>query len=192
MKKLIPVLLITLFLTSCDEIKETLNAINCKYKVENIGKLTWAGIDLTNIRSFSDLSLIDAGKAAAAIANGDYNIGFDLNVLAVNETATQAAIGGFDYILQLDDNTLTSGENPDYDIKIAPNGGKNIIPVRMNVDIQDFISSGSVENVINFARNVVNYGEGKESNIAVKFSPWIPIGSTIKKMPYITLNHTLQ
>ena len=188
MKKIIPLVLLVGLLTSCD----FLNLINCKYKINNASNLTWAGIDLTNIKSASDLSIKDAAKAAAAIAKNDYNIGFNLNVLALNETENPAAINGFDYIFSLDNMEFTRGENPNYDTKINPNGGTAIIPIGMKIDAKEFIAGGQIQSVINLVQNIANFGNGAESTVAMQFRPWIPIKNTVQKTPYITLSHTFQ
>lgn len=192
MKKLAAILsFMTIFFCGCDEIKETLNMINCKYKINNIGNISWAGINLTNITSLSDLSVSDALAAANAIRENNYNINFDLNVLALNETESNAKIRGFDYKLLLNENEVTNGEHGD-EVTVEANGGSAILPVNMNFDAKDLIEGGTVNDMVNLVLNLVNYGNGESSDVAVKFSPWIPVGNSVQKMPYITLNHTLQ
>jgi hypothetical protein len=192
MKKIIPLVLLVGLLTSCDFIKETFNLINCKYKINNASNLTWAGIDLTNIKSASDLSIMDAAKAAAAIASNDYNIGFNLNVLAMNETANPASVKGFDYILSLDEEEFTRGENPNYNVTINPNGGTAIIPIGMKIDAKEFITGGQIQSVINLVQNIANLGNGTETTVGMQFRPWLPIENSVQKMPYIKLSHTFQ
>lgn len=191
-KRLLFLCMLTLLLTGCQQIKETINLVNCKYKVHNASDVTWAGINLSHIHSVNDLSIADLAKATNAILNNDFNLGFNLNVLAVNPTASPASINGFDYILLLDENQLTSGQNASRNIRVEPNGGQEVIPITMNVNVGDFLTNGNIENMINLARNIVNYGDGRESAIKVRFSPWLPLGNSVFKAPYITLNHTLQ
>lgn len=192
MKKIVMLFaIVTLFFSGCDQLMETLNMINCKYKIDQLANVSWAGIDLTNIQSFEDLSVSDLAKAGLAISQNDYNVNFDMNILALNETETAAKISGFDYILLLNDSEITNGEY-DTELTIEPNGGTGILPISMNIDAQNIVSGGTVEDVVNMVLNMVNYGNGESSDVAVKFSPWIPVGNTIQKMPYITLSHTLQ
>lgn len=193
MKKILFLLLGITMLAGCDRIEETLNLINCKYKLNNIGNITWAGINLSNIHHVNDLSIIDLANAATAIAQRDFNLNFDANVLAVNNTSRPASgIKGFDYALQLDQTQLTSGENNNQDIYVAPNGGEAIIPIGMNVDLEQLLSGDALSSIVNFASNLTRYGNGEPSNVSLKFRPWVELGSTIQKLPYITLNHTLQ
>ena len=55
--------------------------------------------------------------------------------------------------------------------------------------------NGDAKNVINFARNLMDYGNGTESNVSVKFTPYLntPNGTGRgTKLPPITLNKTFQ
>ncbi|MDR2980428.1 MAG: hypothetical protein LBV02_08345 [Bacteroidales bacterium] len=188
MKKIVALFaFITIFFCGC----ETLNMINCKYKVQNVANVSWAGINLTGITSVNDLSVSDLAKAALAVTNQDFNVSFDVNVLGMNETENRAKINGFDYVLLLNEAAITSGENSN-SVTIDPNGGSATLPINMKLDVANVLSGGTLNDMIDLVKNVTHYGEGNDSDIAVKFSPWIPVGNTIQKMPYITLNHTLQ
>lgn len=189
MKKKLLIIPFLLLLAGC----EYLNMINCKYKLDNVTNPTWAGINFAGIHNMSDLSIADLANVASAIYNQDYNLKFDLNVLARNETDNPASITGFDYIFLLDEEEFTRGENSTGKITVSPNGGQTTIPIMMNLNIKDFVTGKSnIENLINLVLNITNYGEGKESNVKVQISPWIPVNNEIQKMPYITLNKSFQ
>lgn len=179
---------ILLLFASC----EYLNMINCKYKLDNVTNPSWAGIDLANIQNVSDLSITDLANVASAIYNQDFDFKFDLNVLARNETDSPASVMGFDYIFMLDEEEFSRGENSMEKITISSNGGEAIIPITMNLNIKDFITGNNIQNLLNLVTNITNYSEGKESNVKVQISPWIPLNDEIKKMPYITLNKSFQ
>ena len=187
MKKKIFILAALVFLMAgC----EYLNFIKCKYKVDSLSNPTWAGINFSQIKDISDVNAMDLLKVGQAIFNKDYNLQFDFNVLAANQTENAAKILGFDYRLMLDGSELTTG-NSNQQYSIAP-GAEMSIPIRMNVNIMDFITGSNIENLINLTTNLMNYGKGEPSNVTVQFAPLIPLGSKTKQMPYITLNKTFQ
>ena len=63
------------------------------------------------------------------------------------------------------------------------------------MDLVSIFKNGDTKNVINLARNMTDYGNGKESNVKVRLTPYIntPNGTgKAAKMPTITLNKTFQ
>ena len=192
MKKPITLLLIAALLAGCTILQQALNMVNCQYKLSNITDITWAGINLSAITKPSDLNLSDAAKAGRAILNKDFKIGFKVNVQAVNNATTSAGINGFDYILLLDGNQIATGQSANKKITVAPNGGKTTIPFLMNVDLKTVLTAKNIDNMINFAKNVSNYGKGEPSKVSIKFRPWIKLGDSYQKLSYITLNKKFQ
>ena len=73
LKKLTIILAVTvtmLFMGGCG-LAQLINLINCKFSLANISDITWAGINISNIRSVSDLQWSDLQKAYQAIKNKD-------------------------------------------------------------------------------------------------------------------------
>lgn len=192
MKKTISLLLIVMLLAGCEILQQALNMVNCQYKLGNITNITWAGINLSSITKPADLTLSDAAKAANAILNKDFKINFKVNVQAVNNSTTTAGINGFDYIMFLDGSQIAVGQSINKKITVAPNGGKTTIPFLMNVDLKTVLTGKNIDNMVNFARNVSNYGKGQASKVSIKFRPWIKLGDSYQKLTYITLNKTFQ
>ena len=184
------VLVVTL--ASCATLQEALNMANCKYKLDNITNIIWGNVNLSKIKKVSDLSVADAAKLAKAIINKDYNIQFTTNIAAQNNTALAAALSGFDYILQLNGNDIASGEH-NKAVSIPANSSKTI-PLTLKVDAKNLFSKGTLEDMVDLAKNISNYGEGNASNVGLKIRPWITNavtgGST--KLTYINLNKTFQ
>ncbi len=182
-----------LFLSGCG-LAQLINLINCKFNLANITNIKWAGINLSNIKSISDLSFADLQKAAVAIKNKDFKVGCDVNVNAKNETANPAKLCAYDYDLFLDGNSIAQGSSADKTTVINPQS-TTLIPVPLMVDLLGIIKSGETKSVVNFAKNLLDYGDGTESNVKVKFTPYIsPASSSSKgtKLPAITLNKTFQ
>lgn len=191
MKKIVAVLVLGLLLSGC-ALQQALNMANLKYQMSDFANITWAGINLSNIKSVQDISVADVTKATAALLRKDYNMTFTINVLAKNSTPEPAALHGFDYQLLLDGRTIVEGSNPKININVPANGGRQIIPIPVRVNVGDVLKQQTLESIVNFAKQMTDYGSGRPSNVAVKFRPYLRVGDSPVKLSYITLNKTLQ
>lgn len=196
LKKAFSIILIScslLFLGGCG-LAQLINLINCKFNLANVSDITWAGINLSNIKSVSDLQWSDLQKAVQAVKNKDFRIGCNVNVNAKNDTEKPAKLCAFDYDLLLEGSSIAQGSSTDRTTIINPQTTTRIA-VPLSMDLVSIFRNGDTKNVINLARNLTDYGNGKESNVKVKFTPYIntPNGTGKgAKMPTITLNKTFQ
>lgn len=196
LKKLTIILAVTatlLFAGGCG-LAQLINLINCKFNLANVSDITWAGINLSNIKSVSDLQWSDLQKAVQAVKNKDFRIGCNVNVNAKNDTEKPAKLCAFDYDLLLEGSSIAQGSSTDRTTIINPQTTTRIA-VPLSMDLVSIFRNGDTKNVINLARNLTDYGNGKESNVKVKFTPYIntPNGTGKgAKMPTITLNKTFQ
>lgn len=196
LKKAFSIILIScslLFLGGCG-LAQLINLINCKFNLANISDISWAGINLSNIKSVNDLQWSDLQKALVAIKNKDFRIGCNVNVNAKNETEKPAKLCAFDYDLLLEGSSIAQGSSTDRTTIINPHTTTRIA-VPLSMDLVQIFRNGDTKNVINLARNMTDYGNGKESNVKVKFTPYInTVNGTGKgaKLPTITLNKTFQ
>ncbi len=196
LKKLTIILAVTvtmLFMGGCG-LAQLINLINCKFSLANISDITWAGINISNIRSVSDLQWSDLQKAYQAIKNKDFRIGCNVNVNAKNETTQPAKLCAYDYDLFLEGSSIAQGSSTTQTTLINPQSTA-LIHVPLSMDLYNIFKNGDAKNVINLARNLMDYGNGTESNVKVKFTPYInSANGTGKgaKLPTITLNKTFQ
>ena len=196
LKKLTIILAVTvtmLFMGGCG-LAQLINLINCKFSLANISDITWAGINISNIRSVSDLQCSDLQKAYQAIKNKDFRIGCNVNVNAKNETTQPAKLCAYDYDLFLEGSSIAQGSSTTQTTLINPQSTA-LRHVPLSMDRYNIFKNGDAKNVINLARNLMDYGNGTESNVKVKFTPYInSANGTGKgaKLPTITLNKTFQ
>lgn len=196
LKKLTIILAVTvtmLFMGGCG-LAQLINLINCKFSLANISDITWAGINISNIRSVSDLQWSDLQKAYQAIKNKDFRIGCNVNVNAKNETTQPAKLCAYDYDLFLEGSSIAQGSSTTQTTLINPQSTA-LIHVPLSMDLYNIFKNGDAKNVINLARNLMDYGNGTESNVKVKFTPYINSANGTgrgAKLPTITLNKTFQ
>lgn len=195
-KKLTIILSVTatlLFAGGCG-LAQLINMINCKFSLANVSDITWAGINLSNIKSVSDLQFSDLQKALVAIKNKDFRIGCNINVNAKNVTTQPAKLCAYDYNLYLEGSSIAQGSSTTQTTIINPQS-TSLIHVPLSMDLVKIFTNGDTKNVVNFARNLMDYGNGTPSNVAVKFTPYLNTkdgtGKGVK-MPAITLNKTFQ
>ena len=102
-KTLIVVTIVCLtFLAGCSSLIQVANLINCKFSMANVSDITWADINLSNIRSVSDLSFSMLQKAATAIKNKDFGVSANVNVNVKNESQKPAKIFAFVFHVDVD------------------------------------------------------------------------------------------
>lgn len=196
LKKTILILTIaaaTLFAGGCG-LAQLINLINCKFSLANVSDITWAGINISNIKSVSDFQWSDLQKAYQAIKNKDFKIGCNLNVNAKNETTKPAKLCAYDYDLYLEGSSIAQGSSTAQTTLINPQS-TTLIRVPLSMDLVKIFTNGDTKNIINFARNLMDYGNGTPSNVSVKFTPYINTKEGKgkgAKMPTITLNKTFQ
>ena len=196
LKRLIIILAVTattLFMAGCG-LAQLINLINCKFSLANISDISWAGINLSNIRNISDLQWSNLQKAYQAIRNKDFKIGCNVNVNAKNETANPAKLCAYDYDLFLEGSSIAQGSSTTQTTIINPQSTA-LIHVPLSMDLYNIFKNGDAKNVVNLARNLMDYGNGTESNVKVKFTPYVntPNGKGKgTKLPTITLNKTFQ
>lgn len=167
------------------------NLFNCKFDMADISNITWAGINLSNVNSVKDLSMDNLKKAGKSLKEGDFKVSCSVNVNAKNETKRIAKLIGYDYQVLLDGMHLANGSSKSSTYTIQPNSTLKI-PVPVSVDIKNIVKRGEIDNIINFVRNLKDCGNGTESKVQVKFTPYMNVGKESKKMPTITLNKTFQ
>lgn len=196
LKKTLTIVMISctlLFLGGCG-LAQLINMINCKFSLANVSDITWAGINLSNIKNVSDLQFSDLQKALVAIKNKDFRIGCNINVNAKNETTQPAKLCAYDYDLYLEGSSIAQGSSATQTTIINPQT-TSLIHVPLSIDLVKIFTNGDTKNIVNFARNLMDYGNGTPSNVAVKFTPYLNTkdgtGKGVK-MPAITLNKTSQ
>jgi len=196
LKRTLTVIMISctlLFLGGCG-LAQMINLINCKFSLANITDITWAGINLSNVKSVSDLQWSDLQKAGKAILNKDFKIGCNINVNAKNETGMPAKLCAYDYELFLEESPVAKGSSALKTTIINPKT-TTLVKVPLSMDLLAIFRNGDTKNVINFARNMTDYGNGTPSNVKVKFTPYITNKKDDTKgvqLPSIVLNKTFQ
>ncbi|MBC7920942.1 MAG: hypothetical protein H7Z75_07590 [Ferruginibacter sp.] len=163
------------------QLNELKNFARCDFRLKTMENTTLGGVDVQQVRSVSDLNLLQAGKIAAAYAGGSLPLDFILNVDVKNPNASPAAMNRMEWILLIDDVEITNGNLTDR-IEIAPNSGITTLPIRIRADLRKALTGKSSESTINFGLNLVGSGN-RPSRLTLKVKPSIMVGNTAINYP---------
>ena len=183
-KKIILLLSLALFFTSCDVTKSlsgTYNLTQCQYKYNSINGLTLAGVNLQNVTSLSSLNPITAANLIAAFGKSSIPLQFTLNLNIKNPNNQQALLNGLQYIIEIDNVEMTTG-SIDSRIQIA-SGQTTQLPVNIAFDLKKAMSGQSGDAIKNMAFNFVGLGD-KPSNVTVRLKPSVDIGGKLIPVPF--------
>ncbi|MDX1674435.1 MAG: hypothetical protein R3314_06560, partial [Longimicrobiales bacterium] len=135
---------------------------------------TLAGVDISAVRSFSDLSVLDAAKIGAAFATGDLPFETTLLVEAANPgDNSRARLVALDWTLFIDDRETVSGAlDREY---VLPPGEPVTVPVRVGLDLLDFFDR-QLEPVANLALAAAGGGEPTRIHLEAFPSVETPLG----------------
>ena len=175
-----------LALGSCKTLMSYTNILKCDFRMESLKNPTVADIHVNSIKSFSDLSFIQAGKITTAFIGGNVPLEFTLNLEAKNPNTTEARMAQFDWIAKIDDVQIATGTNQ-REYVIPANEGTTIMPLKISVNLLEVINNESKDALINFGLNLADASD-KPTRVSVQIRPTVYVGSVAVSYPgYIDL-----
>ena len=182
------ILLAAISENSCNFLKEISALGKCEFRVTTLEDPEIAGVDISQIRSFTDLNFIDMGIISSSFLRGDLPLSFTLNVEVRNPNPAMAALNGLEYLAFIDDVEVARGQL-DRRIEIPANGGITIIPLRLNTDLIEILKKDSRQTLVNFGLNLADAGN-RPTRVSIKIKPSILVGAMEINYPgYFTLKH---
>lgn len=189
-KKILIFIITILVINSCDilqQVSEIATFSKCEFKLKSIQNISLAGVNMQNIKSFSDIKILDAAKITAAFTGGRLPLEFTLNVDVKNPNSSQASMNKLEWIILIDNIEITRGVSNNR-IQIAPNGGVSTFPLHIATDLKKVLSGKSGDTIFNFALNLAGVGN-KPTRVTLKAKPTIMVGNIPISYPgYITVN----
>jgi LEA14-like dessication related protein len=173
---------------SCNFLKEISTLGKCEFRLATLEDPEIAGVNVSQIRSFTDLSLVDMGMISASFLKGDLPLSFILNVEVRNPNPAMAALNSLEYLAFIDDVEVASGQL-DRRIEIPANGGVTTIPLRLSTDLIDIMNKDSRQALVNFGLNLADAGK-RPTRVSIKVKPTILVGTIGINYPgYFTVKH---
>ncbi len=182
------ILLLAILANSCNFLKEISTLGKCEFRVTTLEDPEIAGVDVSHVRSFTDLNLAEMGIISASMLKGDLPLSFTLNVEVQNPNPAMAALNGLEYLAFIDDVEVASGQL-DRRIEIPSNGGIETIPLRLSTDLIDILKKDSRQALVNFGLNLADAGN-RPTRASIKIKPTILVGAMEINYPgYFTVKH---
>jgi len=184
--KIIILILITLSIVACKQLQELASFAKCEFKLKSIENINLAGINVQQVKSLSDISVLDAAKLMAAVTQNNFPLQFTLNVDVKNPNPVQASLNKLDWILIIDDIQLLTGTSQSK-VQIAPNGGISNYPLAFNLNLKEVLKEKTGQSLVNFGLNLAGAGN-QPSRVTLKAKPYINVGNFELPYPgYITI-----
>jgi len=146
-----------LLVPGCATLQSLTALSQVRFDLDGVSQLRLAGVELDRVRSYDDLSLVDAGRIGAAVLSRRLPMEATLQVGANNPEANpEARLLALDWTLFLRDRETVSG-NVEQEFRLAP-GARTEVPVRVSLDLLEFFE-GSTRDLVDLALALVGAGE---------------------------------
>ncbi len=161
-----------------------------RFSLDRVADMRLAGVDVQRVRSHRDLTIGDAGRLAAAIAENRLPLSFRLHVRAENpaDNTVTARLVRLQWTLLLEDTETISG-SLDREYHLPP-GAPQDIPIAMELDLLEFFQ-GNARDLYELALNLAGAG-GEPKQISLRAVPSVetPVGSISYPQP-VTITGTV-
>jgi len=140
------------------------------FAIDRISNPTLAGVDLRQVRSYSDLGSRDMLRLSSAIADGTLPLAFTIHVRAENPSANDvdARLTEMDWTLMLQDRETINGT---FDREtVLPPGEPTDIPIDLRLNLVEFFDN-NLRDIVNLALSV--RGEQEPTNVKLQVRPTV-------------------
>ncbi len=174
MKKAFILASLVLLSTGCALLNELTAFTKCEFSFHSVEDPVISGVQVSAVRSFTDFGWMDGQRILADILRGTLPFAITANVEVRNPGPAGAAVNSVQWIAFLDNMEIGSG-TLERRIEIAPNGGRSMMPVRIEADLFEFLEGENPRSMVNFALNLMDAG-GQPSHLSLKIKPSVLIG----------------
>ena len=181
-------LILAILLTNCRQIRELSAFSKCEFRLASVNNTTLAGVNVQNVRSLSDLSLMQAGRITSAYASGSMPLNLVVNLDVRNPNPTTAALNQVEWILQIEGKDVVDGILNER-VAISPDGGITTLPIRISADLRKIMDRNSAEENLNMGLGLAGANNQPSPKLTLRIKPSIMIGSASIRYPgYINVN----
>lgn len=169
MKRLIPSLVLAAALSGCATLQQFAALRSVDFSVDRVSNVRLAGVDVSSVASYRDLSLSEVGRLTLAVTQGELPMDFQLHVRAVNpvDNSADARLLRMDWTLLLQDRETISGVFADE--TLLRRGQPTDVPITMSLDLIDFFE-GSAQDLVELALSLSGQG-GSPREVTLRATP---------------------
>lgn len=141
------------------------------FSLQGVSDVRLAGIDLSRVRSFSDLSFSDAAALATSVRERDLPLSLDLRVLADNpaDNYADARLVQMEWTFFIEDRETVSGIVAEE--HVLPRGEPTLVPVGVSLNLVDFYE-GNAQDLFELARSLAGVG-GEPKEVTLEALPTV-------------------
>lgn len=188
MKKLLLFAFLTLILNGCSILSELTAFSKCEFRLHSVQDLVLCSVDVSQKRSWSDFSFMEGQAIAIKLLQNTLPFDITLNVEVKNPGTSTAAVSSIEWIAFFDDMQVAQGL-VNKAVEIPAMGGVSMIPVKVHVDLMDYLEGDNPSSMMNFALNLVGAG-GQASKLTMKIKPSVMVGAQSIEYPgYFNISH---
>lgn len=184
-------LLLILTVSTCATIQQISALRRVSFAMAGVQGGRLAGVELSRVASYEDLTALEVGRLALAVARDDIPFDFQVNVRAENpaDNAATASLVRLAWSLYLDDKETISGV---LDTTYAlPPGEPVIIPLQMRLNLREFFD-GPAESLVSLASGLAGLS-ADPTRVALRAVPTVetPIGPIAYPSPITIMSQTV-
>jgi len=184
-------LLLAVAIPACATLQQIVALRQVHFDLTGVRRGRLAGIDLSRVRSYSDLTPLDVGRVALAVARKDLPFDFVVDISALNppENKVTARMVMLAWTLLLNDKETISGVL-DTSLTLPP-GTPTSIPIRMSLNLLQFFD-GPAQTLVDLAASVAGVS-GDPTRISIRAVPTIdtPVGRIAYPTPITIVSRTV-
>lgn len=184
-------LLLLVSVGACATLQQLANLRQVAFSLTGVQDGRLAGVSLARIRAYQDLSVIDVGRLALAVARNDVPLELTVNLRALNpaENGATATMVRLAWTLFLDEKETIHGVlDSSYTL---PPGQAVVIPLQMRLNLREFFN-GPAEDLLNLAAGLAGLN-ADPTRISLRAVPSIntPLGVIAYPNPITIVSQTV-
>ncbi|MGX5691245.1 hypothetical protein [Arcticibacter tournemirensis] len=192
MKKILFFALLSLSVAGCginNQIERAKAFEKCRYEITSADSIYIADMNVMQVVNSKSFDILRTPRLALALLRKDVPLEGRLNLQIKNPSAALAAINQFEYKILIKNHELAGGLI-DRAIKVEPNGGTTLVPIRISTNIYKALSdSKAQQDIMDFLSAAGDEKSDKKSILTIKIKPTIGVGNKMIKYPgYITID----
>jgi hypothetical protein len=157
--------------SGCATLQQVAALRNVDFEVDRLSDVRLAGVNLSGIRSYGDLSLNDVGRLTLAVQQRNLPMAFRLHLSATNpaDNSVDARLVRMDWTLLLQQRETLSGTFAQE--TLLPRGQATDVPIQISLNLIEFFQ-GSARDLVDLALSLSGQG-GAPTEVALRASPTV-------------------
>jgi len=160
-----------LFTSGCATLQQLRALDRVDFSIGGVSEVRLAGIELSRLGTFSDLSLLDAARLASAVQSRDLPLGLEIQLIGENpaDNVADARLTRMDWTLLLQNRETLSGTVAGE--TLLRRGRPTTIPIVVQLNLIEFFE-GTASDLFELALSIAGAG-GEPKDVALRALPVI-------------------